>query len=90
MLRWVNIEPQDKVLDLGCGSDVVAIYAADRTDPTSVWPVDVERESPAASSGRHEPETPETCVSNTCQNVPAVRAPFRRFLPQIATAKSAR
>jgi 16S rRNA (guanine1207-N2)-methyltransferase len=42
MLRWVNIEPQDKVLDLGCGYGVVGIYAAHRTDPTSVWLVDVD------------------------------------------------
>jgi 16S rRNA (guanine1207-N2)-methyltransferase len=42
MLRWVNFEPQDKVLDLGCGYGVVGVYAAHRTDPTSVWLVDVD------------------------------------------------
>ena len=42
MLRWVNIEPQDKVLDLGCGYGVVGIYAVHRTDPASVWLVDVD------------------------------------------------
>jgi 16S rRNA (guanine1207-N2)-methyltransferase len=42
MLRRVYIESQDKVLDdLGCGYRVVGIYAAHRTDPTSVWLVDV-------------------------------------------------
>jgi 16S rRNA (guanine1207-N2)-methyltransferase len=42
MLRCVNIEPQDKVLNLGCGYGVVDIYAAHRTVPTSVWLVDVD------------------------------------------------
>jgi 16S rRNA (guanine1207-N2)-methyltransferase len=42
MLRRVQIEPQDRVLDLGCGYGVVGVYAAHCTDPERVWLVDVD------------------------------------------------
>ena len=42
MLRRVQINPQDKVLDLGCGYGVVGVYAAHCTDPERVWLVDVD------------------------------------------------
>lgn len=42
MLRHINIEPQDKVLDLACGYGVVGVYAACCTDPGKVWLTDVD------------------------------------------------
>jgi 16S rRNA (guanine1207-N2)-methyltransferase len=40
MLAAVSFEPNDKVLDLGCGYGVVGLYAATVVGPDRVWMVD--------------------------------------------------
>ncbi|MCI8589764.1 MAG: class I SAM-dependent methyltransferase [Clostridiales bacterium] len=42
MLEHVSFEPQDKVLDLGCGYGVVGIYAAKQIGQDKVTMVDVD------------------------------------------------
>lgn len=40
MLKTAELQPRDKVLDLGCGYGVVGIYAAKQLEDSSVWMLD--------------------------------------------------
>jgi 16S rRNA (guanine1207-N2)-methyltransferase len=40
MLSCINFEPNDKVLDLGCGYGLIGIYAAKVIRPGNVWMTD--------------------------------------------------
>jgi 16S rRNA (guanine1207-N2)-methyltransferase len=45
MLAAVSFEPDDKVLDLGCGYGVVGVFAAISLRPAAVWMVDGDPEA---------------------------------------------
>lgn len=40
LLSSIAFEPEDKILDLGCGYGLVGIYAAKRIEPSRVWMID--------------------------------------------------
>jgi 16S rRNA (guanine1207-N2)-methyltransferase len=43
MLSCISFDPNDKVLDLGCGYGLIGIYAAKLIGPRNIWMADNER-----------------------------------------------